>query len=66
MCLTGPAPRPPPPCARQAGTKDVLIDRLPGFPDNITPSADGNFWLALVVPDAPLVRGWGGRRQAGG
>ena len=44
----------------------MLIDRLPGFPDNITPSADGNFWLALVVPDAPLVRGWGGRRQAGG
>lgn len=42
------------PCL-QAGTRDVLIDRLPGFPDNITRASDGNFWLALVIPDVPLV-----------
>lgn len=41
--------------APQAGTLDTLIDRLPGWPDNINRSADGNFWLALVLPDVPLV-----------
>ncbi len=44
----------PSPCL-QAGTLDTLIDRLPGWPDNINRSSDGNFWLALVVPDVPLV-----------
>lgn len=39
----------------QAGTLDTLIDRLPGWPDNINRSPDGNFWLALVLPDVPLV-----------
>lgn len=38
----------------KAGTLDTLIDRLPGWPDNINRSADGNFWLALVLPDVPL------------
>lgn len=40
----------------QAGTMDTLIDRLPGWPDNIVRSSDGkNFWLCLVLPDLPLV-----------
>ncbi|KAG2486526.1 hypothetical protein HYH03_014827 [Edaphochlamys debaryana] len=34
----------------KAGTTDVLIERLPGFPDGISLASDGNFWVALVVP----------------
>lgn len=30
--------------------QQVVIDNLPGFPDNITRAADGNFWLGLVSP----------------
>ena len=33
---------------------DVLVDKLPGMPDGISRSADGGFWLALVVPLNPL------------
>ena len=34
----------------------MLLNRLPGFPDNIVRCADGvNFWLCLVVPDLPIV-----------
>jgi len=36
------------------GTTDVFIDRLPGYPDGITRSADGGFWLTLVVPLTPV------------
>jgi hypothetical protein len=38
----------------KAGTADVLIDRLAGAPDGITRTADGHFWLSLVVPLSPL------------
>lgn len=31
------------------GETDVFIDALPGFPDGISRSADGNFWLCIVV-----------------
>ena len=34
----------------KAGTHEVFIDRLPGFPDNITEAPDGGFWLALPGP----------------
>ena len=30
------------------GRTEVLIDELPGNPDNINRSSDGNYWLALV------------------
>lgn len=30
------------------GEYDVVIDNLPGFPDNINPGSDGTFWLGLV------------------
>ena len=39
------------------GQSETLIERLPGFPDGITKSADGeNYWLALVSPVSPLIK----------
>jgi strictosidine synthase len=29
------------------GTRDVLVDNLPGFPDNLSAAPDGTFWVAL-------------------
>jgi len=49
----------------KAGTHDVFIDTLPGFPDNIRTDADGNYWLAVpslrdpmldALADKPAVR----------
>jgi len=40
----------------KAGTVDVLIGDLPGFPDGISRSSDGNFWLCLVAPITPIVK----------
>ncbi len=34
----------------RAGQSEIFIDKLPGFPDNITYAADGMFWLALYAP----------------
>jgi sugar lactone lactonase YvrE len=34
----------------KAGTHDVFIDNLPGFPDNITFNDRDTFWLALFAP----------------
>jgi sugar lactone lactonase YvrE len=34
----------------KAGTQDVFIDNLPGFPDNITYNDRGTFWVALFAP----------------
>lgn len=48
-----------------AGTTEVVIDNLPGFPDNINTGRDGRFWVGLVAPrnsfldfsaDKPLLR----------
>ena len=45
--LTGPA----------AGTSDILIDNLPGFPDNISGGSDGLIWVSIPSPrDALLDR----------
>ncbi len=39
----------------KAGTHDVFIDNLPGFPDNITFNGRDRFWVALFAPrDAML------------
>jgi len=39
----------------KAGTTEVFIDNLPGFPDNITWNGRDRFWLALFAPrDAML------------
>jgi len=40
----------------RAGQHDVLIDNLPGFPDNITWSpARRAFWIALAAPREPAI-----------
>ncbi len=33
----------------RAGEAEILVDNLPGFPDNITAASDGGFWLALFT-----------------
>lgn len=33
----------------KAGTHDIFIDNLPGFPDNISGNRKGKFWLALFT-----------------
>jgi sugar lactone lactonase YvrE len=38
-----------------AGLTEVVLDNLPGFPDNINRGEDGRFWVGLVAPrDAKL------------
>jgi sugar lactone lactonase YvrE len=39
----------------KAGTHEVFIDNLPGFPDNITYNGDGLFWLAIFAPRDALL-----------
>ena len=50
LWLTGP----------KAGTQDVLIDNLPGFPDGITRGDDGLFWIAIPSPRDAIVDGLAG------
>jgi sugar lactone lactonase YvrE len=38
-----------------AGTSEVLIDDLPGFPDNLTTTPDGVIWVAMVSPRDALL-----------
>jgi len=33
-----------------AGETEILIDNLPGFPDNVNPGLDGRYWVGLVSP----------------
>ncbi|XGP73901.1 SMP-30/gluconolactonase/LRE family protein [Actinokineospora auranticolor] len=37
------------------GTSDVLVDNLPGFPDNISTGTDGLIWIALASPRRRLL-----------
>eukprot|EP01047_Picozoa_sp_COSAG01_P041853 COSAG01_NODE_3619_length_5862_cov_3.208745_1_plen_394_part_00 len=37
------------------GTTATLVDKLPGFPDGISRSSDGNYWVCLVAPLSPLL-----------
>ena len=32
------------------GSTEVLLDNLPGFPDNLSSGAQGRFWLGLAAP----------------
>lgn len=45
LWLTGP----------DAGRHDVLVDNLPGFPDNISTGTDGLVWVALASPRNALL-----------
>ena len=47
----------------KTGTTEVVIDNLPGFPDNINNGLDGRYWIGLVFPrnrliDALSARPW--------
>jgi sugar lactone lactonase YvrE len=37
------------------GERDVLVDNLPGFPDNISTGSDGLVWVALPSPRNPML-----------
>jgi len=37
------------------GQVEVVIDNLPGYPDNINRASDGNFWLCLVGMRSPAL-----------
>jgi sugar lactone lactonase YvrE len=45
LWLTGP----------RAGHHDVLVDNLPGFPDNLATGDQGRIWIALAAPRNPLL-----------
>lgn len=34
----------------RAGQADVLLNNLPGFPDNINTGRNGRFWIGLIAP----------------
>jgi sugar lactone lactonase YvrE len=39
----------------EAGSTEILIDNLPGFPDNINRGRDGRYWMGLVAPRNALL-----------
>lgn len=39
----------------KAGTSEILIDNLPGFPDNVVRGYEGRFWVGLVSPRNQLL-----------
>jgi len=39
----------------RAGTSEVLIDNLPGFPDNLKTGLGGRFWVGLAAPRNELL-----------
>jgi sugar lactone lactonase YvrE len=39
----------------RAGEHDVLIDNLPGFPDNLSSGEGGRLWIAIPSPRNPLI-----------
>lgn len=38
----------------KAGTSDIFIDNLPGFPDGVSGNGEGTFWLALFTVRNPM------------
>jgi sugar lactone lactonase YvrE len=38
-----------------AGTSELLVENLPGFPDNMSLGSDGLLWVALAAPRDPLL-----------
>ena len=45
---------------RSAGVA-VLLDNLPGFPDNVTRGADGRFWTGFTKPRSDAIDGMSGK-----
>lgn len=41
--------------ALDQGAAKVLIDNLPGFPDNLTRGENGRIWVGLTKPRSPIV-----------
>ena len=39
----------------RAGQRDLLVDDLPGYPDNIARGSDGLIWVTIASPRDPLV-----------
>jgi ribose transport system permease protein len=39
----------------KSGTVAMVLDNLPGYPDNINLASDGNYWLALVGMRCPAL-----------
>lgn len=39
----------------KAGTSDVFVDNLPGFPDNLSYDGEGRIWVALYAPRQSLL-----------
>jgi sugar lactone lactonase YvrE len=39
----------------KAGQRDLLVDNLPGFPDNLSTGSDGRIWVALPSPRDPVL-----------
>ncbi len=39
----------------KAGTNDIFIDRLPGFPDGVSANRRGTFWVAMFTVRNPLM-----------
>ena len=39
----------------RSGECEVLVDELPGFPDNLSTDSDGLLWIALPSPRNPLL-----------
>jgi sugar lactone lactonase YvrE len=43
------------------GRTDVVIDNLPGFPDNVNNGLQGRFWIGLIAPRNRLLDDMSGR-----
>jgi hypothetical protein len=41
----------------QAGSLEIFLDNLPGFPDGVSRASDGNFWVAINSAPVPKVVG---------
>jgi sugar lactone lactonase YvrE len=46
-----------------AGNTDILIDNLPGFPDNINNGHNGRFWVGLLAPRVDILDTLSGRPE---
>lgn len=45
----------------QAGDVTVLLDNLPGFPDNLTRGADGRYWTGFTKPRSAAIDSMSGK-----